>query len=422
MDIGKMGNIQPNLPINAHGKAGSTEDPFGKVSDSFVHSDSSSVKQPDLRKAADLLLRKGARPIRDEWSVESNGTPLVISNKNLIIGGFGVQTKALDPKSGEEKWTAEVKGNVVEGKDGTLYAAGSNKTMSALDPDTGREKWSMDFDFDVQIFKVGDDGTVFAKTSNTTYAVDPEKREVIWQCKTLGMPHVGDRGEVIISDGYNDVTRIDPATGKEMWTFNTLGKCNCPPATGKNGDVYACDYLGKMTAIDPDTGKKKWEFETDSSIIDAPLIGPDGDIYVNNCNQHIYAVDPETGKQKWRFDGEGFNNSFASFAPDGSIMFAGGDNLYVLDPKDGTKLWEKKMPGAIPDAPIQGKDGRIYLHCWDKKVHSVRLPGSKDLPMEDTEAETELPDSTDQNHEIKHGDHFVDIGGVRLTVNKTIDS
>ncbi len=420
MDIGKMGNIQPNTTLQGYNKAGSMENPFGKVADSFVPGNKQDIKQPDLKKAAQLLMKKLDKQATESWSINADGLdgPSIIGEKRLVIGGFTTPVKAVDPETGADKWTSDLKGLVVEGKDGTLFVAGGSKTMTALDPETGKAKWSMDFNFDARVVKVGEDGTVYARTSNTIYAIDPEKQGIKWECKTIGEPEISEDRRIIVTDGFNDVSRINPDTGKPMWTYNTIGKCNSTPAFGKNGDVYACDYLGKMTAIDPETGKKKWEFRTDSSILDTPLIGPNGDIYVNNCNQHLYAVDPETGQKKWQFDGEGFNNSFASFAPDGTIVFAGGDNVYGVNPKTGMKLWEKKMPGAVDRTPIQGKDGKVYVKCWDKKIHCIKTPDIQDLMKQNIDTESEPPEAENKNLEIKSGSKFVDIGGVRLKVNQ----
>lgn len=426
MDIGRMGSLQPGMHLKGFRNASSGNNSPAASGDSFTPGDNSSVKHNDLKKAADLLMKKNKIEVKDEWSVRGGGTPSVVNEKHVLMGSPSDNVRALDITTGEEKWNAGISGSVTEGKDGSLFVSGKDTALRCLDPETGNEKWNINFDSPVQVFKVGDDGAVYARTPSTFYEIDPQAGEIKWQLDNMGTPAIADDGKVFISDGFVAVKQLDRDNGSFIWMNTIVGSCQLPPTTGKNGDLYVAADSGIISALDQNTGKTRWRFDTEDTFVQSPLVGANGDVLVNNGNQNVYAFDPETGNQKWFFNGseksghsDGQNNvkSFAAFGSDGSILFAGGNRSLGLNSRNGKVLWEKNIPSEISAAPIQDKDGRIFLACSDKKTYAIKVPGIKDLLKEGMAGEIPA-DSAEENPEIKKGDDFVDIGGVRLKVNK----
>ena len=417
MEINKNYGAQSMGNLKGFKKAGAEGASFANISDSFQRG-GKPEKQADLKKAASVLFKKNIKDIDFDWTVEDKGSPSVINDKNVITGGFDAPVRSLDPATGDEKWSSEYKGYVDEGKDGTIYVSTNEKSLVSLDPDSGKENWKMDFDRDVRVISVEDDGTIYAKSAVDFMVIDSKEQKVKWKCRAMGYPQIGKDNNVYVSDGYHEVKGVDPSTGKDLWTFQTTGKNQAAPGIGKNGDIYTVDYLGAMNALDPKTGETKWKFDTDSSILQTPLVGEDGTIYVNNCNQNLHAVDPETGKEKWHFTGDGFNSSNARFAPDGSILFSGGDMMYGIDPKNGKKLWEKKAPGHLDGVAMAGKDGRVYFKCKYKNVYSFKTGLIGKTTEEKIADKIESMEEPESNREITKGKGFVDIGGIRLKVNE----
>ncbi len=418
-----MNSLHSGTHLNSFRNAASGNTSPGTPGDSFTPGDNSSVKHNDLKKAADLLMKKNKIEVKDEWSVRGGGTPSVVNEKFILLGSPSDNVRALDITTGEEKWNAGINGSVTAGKDGSLFVSGKDTALRCLDPENGREKWNINFDSPVRVFKVGDDGSVYARTPTTFYEIDPQAKEIKWQLDCMGEPAIADNGKVFISDGFVAVKQLDRDNGSFIWMNTIVGSCQLPPTTGKNGELYVAADSGIISALDQNTGKTRWRFDTEDTFVQPPLLGANGDVIVNNGNQNVYAFDPETGNQKWFFNGSGNSGNldgqestgtFISLGADGSILFAGGKRLCGLNPRNGKILWEKKLNGEITDAPIQGKDGRVYFTCSDKKAYAVRIPGIREMLTEEVSGNT-VPE---ENPEIKQGDDFVDIGGVRLKVNK----
>jgi len=418
MEIRNINQFQNKALPKGAGKAESGNAAYQNITDSYKHSDKKDAAPPDLKTAAELLLKKDDRQLIDLWENDQDGIVYAANSSRVVLGGYDTEITAVDPGNGELKWKSERKGFVKEGKDGTLYVSGQENTLRALDPKTGKDVWHKDFKDDIDIFEIGDDGTIYAQTGGNVVSIDPNSHEVKNECKVVGDPVMGKNG-MVFGGGpdANRVTAYDFKTGEKKWEIPTEGMVRCAPAVGKDGTVYVGEAgSGNMIALDPDTGKKKWEFKTVSHIVASPAVGPDGTVYVGSCDYSLYAVNPDTGKEKWSFKSNNDFRETVGFAPDGSVLANNGRNVYALNPQTGNPRWSKGGKSYIYGPPKVGSRGRLYFGTNGRGMHCIKdsLMDRKGISSEFSKSKKDLMEDL----KIRQGKGFVDVGGVRLRVNK----
>jgi outer membrane protein assembly factor BamB len=176
----------------------------------------------------------------------------------------------------------------------------------------------------------------------------------------------------------NDLTVLDPATGKEHWRF-TAGDAifSTPWITADTAYLASADH--NVYAIDLKTHQPRWKFNTQGAVFAGPALAQ-GIVCVGSVDTIIYGLDAATGQEKWRVKG---NNMYQSnTATDGNRFFVGGwDNTFrAIDARTGHVAWEKKI-GRAPSgsisfyyspaisSPAVG-DGLVYVTTNDGVLHA----------------------------------------------------
>src|SRR5207253_3880563 len=196
---------------------------------------------------------------------------------------------------------------------GVVYLQDLNSNVYALDQQSGKLKWKHAF----KSPSIGPNGVsigygrLYGATVSTAFALNPATGDLIWKHKLTPSIHEGIDmapqlydGKVLVSTvpgsgikhfyephAVGVVYSLDAATGKTIWSFNTVptpkkgsysgGGLWYPPAVGANGDVYlgvanpglwpnspknpngalrpgANLYTDSLVVLDGSTGKLKW--------------------------------------------------------------------------------------------------------------------------------------------------------------------
>ena len=438
MEIRNINQYQQNTNTpSAKGKPDNTG--FFNTADTFKPSTPDSKPPLDLKKATKTLFRN---EVNELWENGESGVVYAANGKRVVMGGFNTEVKAVDPNDGTLLWKSKIRGFIQEGKDGILYAAGGVKTethidasgaksvtfagerggksITALDPSTGKEIWHEDFPSEIRIFKIADDGTLFVRSEDKVLAVDPKTRKITGECKVPGEPAIGKNGMVFAGGPFeNKLYAYDIKTGKKKWKVKTEGVMRSTPTVGKDGTVFVGMWASdSMIALDPETGKQKWSFKAGGDIVLSPVVGEDGTVYLGDCGKpsHLYAIDPDTGKQKWSFEGrDGFKGGI-SFLPDGTITASAGRYLYAINPDNGRTRWSMTAKSEIFNSPVTGTEGRLYFGTKGQGMHCITDSVLQGQGWEKTLANNEI--AREVNLQITMGNGFIDIGGVKLKVNK----
>jgi outer membrane protein assembly factor BamB len=89
-------------------------------------------------------------------------------------------------------------------------------------------------------------------------------------------------------EGVGQLSAIDMATGKALWTFKGLERTISSPAV-KDGLIYMPDYTGRLFCLDAKTGKEHWKFDTKGHLWSNPMI-VDGKIYLGNEEGELFIL------------------------------------------------------------------------------------------------------------------------------------
>ena len=420
MKVGNNQQFTHNITIGS-GKVKAGDASYLNITDSFKPT-GKKEDTPDLRKAAQVLLQNEELiEVKDLWENDQRGIAFCANSERVVMGSYNDKVTAVDPTSGKVKWETEHKGFVTEGKDGTLFVSGTDKNLYALDPKTGKDKWSKEFESDVRVFDTGDDGTLYARSGGNVIALDPDTREIKHQCKVIGDPVMGKDG--MVYGGGPDAHKLrayDLKTGEQKWETNTQGMVRCAPAVSKDGKTV---YVGEvksncLVAYDAKTGKQKWRYDTGHGIVASPIVNDDETVIVGNIwpGAKLFGINPDTGKLKWTFDSKDDFRDGLAFAPDGTLLAPTGCFVNAIDPKYGKLKWKKEGKSYVFAPPVVGSEGRMYFGTNGAGMHCIQDPKMVEHYLK--EEGIEVPIEAEKNLTIEQGKGFIEIGGVKLRVNK----
>ncbi|MEM1058983.1 MAG: PQQ-binding-like beta-propeller repeat protein [Verrucomicrobiota bacterium] len=305
------------------------------------------------------------------------GTPLVLGERVFLpsVDGEEVTAICLDATTGKQLWKQTVgpnkgfprKGNSAQpspASDGerVVFLTGTG-WLAAFDLD-GKELWKEEVTKSLGPFK-----------QNFGYGATP-----VFIDGKLVMANL-----VRVPHGKSFVVAYDPATGQELWkverptdaekesgaTYASVvpiefdGK---PAALVAGGDVITIHDLadGNELLRQDYAGKKK---QKHWRLVATPTV--DGDI--------VYFQDPRGGRvtryeladgklnETWSHKGK-YGDVPCPLLYEGLLFILNGRDrvLYCFDPKEGTKLWEEKLPlsGPLRASPV-GAGGMVYCVSED---------------------------------------------------------
>ncbi len=232
--------------------------------------------------------------------------------------------------------------------DGTSYWPG--KVLTAISP-SGSPRWRFTPEPNFYGVSIGRDGTIYARTATTLYALHSDGTQV-WK---VALP------AALCQD--------------------------CIPALDAEGSIYVT-ARGTLLAIRPD-GTLRWERRGtphDDAYEGTPLIGADGTAYVA-YGPSLAAVASD-GKLKWKFSSwHEPENTPSALGADGTIYVA-GTRFRALS-HDGRLQWQftgQSAPGQLPwfqpvdasqflSAAVLTGQGRLYVGDHGQLVERDVRPG-----------------------------------------------
>jgi alcohol dehydrogenase (cytochrome c) len=111
-------------------------------------------------------------------------------------------------------------------------------------------------------------------------------------------------------EGWGEVKAIDPATGREVWSYRSAHPILASTLATAGGLVFAGEPTGELVALDARTGQRLWRFQTGSGIHASPMT------YAVNGRQYVAVA-------------SGWGGWMKGFAPE---LFGGnrGNALFVF--------------------------------------------------------------------------------------------
>lgn len=301
-------------------------------------------------------------------------------------------------------WKFDVKNGGFDGspviEDGVVYIGEGNGTLFALDLATGQEQWRFPKDDKESIGFIGsaairNDLIYIGDLDGVLFCVDKNGKEK-WRFQvdapiTSSVNFYQDK--VIFGAEDAILYCLEAATGKKIWEFETADEIRCMPTVVDNrAFVTGCD--GVLHIVDIDKGEEIAGVNVESPTLASPAVLGD-QVFFGSGQMGFLAVNWKQAKIDWRFPDE--NEIYSSpavikidktkyviygskgrkvFALDGDnkniiwqfatkreidssplivgnrvVVLSGDGRLYLLNLKDGKKVFEKQFSGGFVSSP-----------------------------------------------------------------------
>lgn len=213
------------------------------------------------------------------------------------------------------------------------------------------------------------DGTVYAASNGgVLHALDPATGRDRWTFDGGG-PYGSDLSTVplVLPDG----TVLWPGPGSTLFALDARGRerwrlaFDAPvlsPARGADGTVYVTDTAGGLRALDVSRARPRTRWRTslgDGISYASPAIGPDGTVY-GAVDEELVAVSAR-GAVRWRFAAERVIEVSPAVAPDGTVVLGTNDAFQYGVSPDGTERWRIRRNAWTYSSPAVTAAGVAYF-------------------------------------------------------------
>ena len=252
------------------------------------------------------------------------------------------------------------------------YDARHSSATPAIGPQTGTVKWKRQLPGDATPGPViGSDGSVLAATnSGVLYAVDPANGRNRWTFDGHGSygsdlstsPAVL-AGGVILWPGPDDTLFALSPRGALLWKITESSQILSPAVAGAQR-VYLTDLGGDVIALQvtPTTHRVVWKLALGGTDYSSPSVGPDGTIYTSTGKDLVAVRDlGSTGKTLWRFHAKQTVEVSNPVSASGTVVLGtNGDREYGIS-STGSIRWSFDVGDFTYSSAVVRPDGRAWF-------------------------------------------------------------
>jgi outer membrane protein assembly factor BamB len=163
-----------------------------------------------------------------------------------------------------------------------------------------------------------------------------------------------------------------PAEARVAWRYQASGRISGQAVVGRDGTVYVGSHDRHLHAVSAH-GVLRWKRNLGDRIYATPLVDDDGNVYCGSDADVFTSFSPG-GETRFRIETEGDADTGAVMAPDGTIHFVAGRDLWAIE-KDGTVKWRFAARGKIFSTPAVDDDGTVYFGSQDDWLYAVAPDG-----------------------------------------------
>jgi outer membrane protein assembly factor BamB len=192
-----------------------------------------------------------------------------------------------------------------------------------------------------------------------------------------------DSTAVYAVNAEGEITKLDPATGRQLWQVNVGEPISGGVGTGA-GIVIVGSSKGNVFAYDV-SGKQVWKARLSSEILSVPRYF-DGIVIARSGDNRIYGLDASDGSRKWVY--ERINpaltlRSSVGVVVDSGAIYAGfaGGKMVAIRADNGKLIWEATVAqprgvteieriADITSLPVVD-GGLVYAVAYQGKIAAV---------------------------------------------------
>lgn len=230
------------------------------------------------------------------------------------------------------------------------------------------------------------DGAAYLAYSSKVYAFDSETGSVKWSFpenaaggQTFYAPPAATDDLVVVTDYSDSLFALNPADGKQLWTFKSDSSRFIGGAVIDEDLIYAATVDGTIHALDRKAGSEEWSYKTEGNVWSTPLLA-DGVLYITALDRHLYALDARTGKLSWKYPDNGGNPPLGAMVStptlyEGVLYFGNFNNrLYALSVETQGVLWTYDASNWVWSSPvIDEQNQRLISADLDGHVFALNL-------------------------------------------------
>ncbi|MFE9107959.1 outer membrane protein assembly factor BamB family protein [Actinomadura geliboluensis] len=288
------------------------------------------------------------------------------------LSGDGGEAEASGQPKRKELWTFPLEEgmHLAQVIGGTAYIDDQKGGLYALNTENGRLRWKYTHSLGVGVptgplFLGATDSIVYYGAGDYTYARDAASGAELWKWKDNGIhPSIEVVGEKMYGSDVRLIAR-DARTGRELWRNRYEGYSKKGPAVS-GGVVFAVINDGTLRAVDAETGANLWRLKVGDEIESSP-IAANGTVYYGVRDGSLHAVNAATGRYAWKqgFEGASWDPAIAGGAgtpivEDGVVYFENDGYVCAFDAATGRPLWRHK-PGVDEAHLLSVQDGRVLF-------------------------------------------------------------
>lgn len=164
-----------------------------------------------------------------------------------------------------------------------------------------------------------------------------------------------------------------PSRPHRAWRYATGARVTAQAVVGSDGTIFVGDHERQMHAITPD-GERRWMKPAFGPVWSAAAVIDDV-LYFGSDADAFFALAADTGTPAWRIHVQGDADSAVSVAPDGTLRFTAGTDLYALG-SDGNVRWRFRGRGPFMlSGPAVDQDGTAYVGSIDDHLYAIAADG-----------------------------------------------
>ncbi|WP_394739140.1 PQQ-binding-like beta-propeller repeat protein [Natronococcus roseus] len=156
-----------------------------------------------------------------------------------------------------------------------------------------------------------------------------------------------------------------------------------PSPVAADGTVYAVvPETDRVVAIDASSGHLEWERtigDPRSSGTNRPVVS-EGTVYVSSRPGDLVALDADTGEVRWSEQPDpnpdsalNYRNFRPPTATEAGLVVPDREGVALLDPTDGSVLWEYDLDGNATDGSAAVAHGTAFVTDGEESLHAIDL-------------------------------------------------
>lgn len=222
--------------------------------------------------------------------------------------------------------------------------------------------------------------------SGSAPVTGPQTGRVRWRRRLEGAavpgPVLAADGSVLAASNAGVLHALDPATGRDRWTFDGQGSYGIDLSTSPL--VLGDDLIlwpgpqNTLFALDAE-GRERWRVQFGAMVL-SPVRGPGRSVYVADMGGELRALEVTTAavRERWRLRlGPGPSYGSPAVGPDGTIYGTAANDLVAVrdETRSGRVRWRVRTGDLVEVSPAVGPDGTVVIGSNDPYQYGVSREG-----------------------------------------------